>query len=322
MSAVEFDIIRRHFLSRVSPVPGLPVGIGDDGAILSASTTEQAWVMDTLNGGVHFTADAPARSIGHRALAVNLSDMVAMGAEPRWALLSLSLPKADEAWLEAFSDGFFTLAGKAGTTLAGGDLTRGALSVTVSLLGSLHGSRVLRSGARPDDRILVSGTLGDARAGLELLLDSDSPSDPAHAWLVERHSYPEPPLTLAPILAEKATGALDLSDGLVADIDHLLTASGVGAVIESARLPISTALRRLHGERAVDLALAGGDDYEILCTADPGQAEALVEAGREVGVTLTDIGHVSSEPGLSVLDEQGRTRELPDAYLHFGAADD
>jgi len=321
MAQREFDIIQRYFRDAVGPSRDLPVGIGDDGAVLAPSPGSLAWVVDTINEDIHFPQDAPPAAIGHRALAVNLSDMVAMGACPRWMLLSLSLPEIREPWLAGFSQGLLDLARATGVTLAGGDTTRGPLAITVTLLGPLHGKAVTRSAAREGDRILVSGTLGDARAGLDIALGSGEAADAVEAELLNRYLYPHARLALSELLAEHANAAIDLSDGLVGDLGHVLTASQLGAQIRADQLPVSEALMAHAPEEAQSLALAGGDDYEILCTVSPERVSGLIEAARQRGVRLTDIGYCCREPGLSAVDDQGQAVELEASFSHFGEDD-
>ena len=320
MSRGEFDIIRDYFRRRAGQREDLLLGIGDDGAVVKAAG-ELAWVVDTINSGVHFPEDAPAHVVGHRVLAVNLSDMVAMGAEARWMLLSLSLPEIRESWLSGFSHGLLSLADSAGITLAGGDTTRGPLAVTVTLLGPLHARPVTRGGAQAGDHILVSGTLGDARAGLDIALGSGEPADAVERALLSRYLYPEPRLGLSSLLSRHASAAIDLSDGLVSDLGHILAASGVGAVVDAHRLPTSDALKAHAPEEAQALAAAGGDDYEILCTASDSAAPGLVAAAKEVGITLTQIGQIRREPGLVIADDQGRPFDVDGSYSHFGEDD-
>ncbi|MCP1727138.1 thiamine-monophosphate kinase [Natronospira proteinivora] len=321
MSQREFDLIQRYFRQAVSPAADLPVGIGDDGAVVLAGNTNLAWVMDTINEDVHFPHDAPGAAVGHRALAVNLSDMVAMGAQPRWMLLSLCLPEVDEAWLADFSDGLLSLARDSGVTLAGGDTTRGPLSVAVTLLGPLHGQAVQRSGARPGDRLLVSGTLGDARAGLDIALGDGHAADAVESELLKRYLYPQARLALSPLLARHARAAIDLSDGLVGDLTHLLSASGVGATIHSQRLPRSRALMAHAEEESDALALSGGDDYEILCAVAPEAVETLVREAAAEGIMLSDIGEITQGPELTVLDRDGQPVPLEAGFSHFGDDD-
>lgn len=303
MSASEFDIIRQRFQARVRPDAQVPVGIGDDGAVLNPGQGEHAWVVDTINEGVHFTLGSPGRAVGHRTLAVNLSDMVAMGAAPRWALMSLSLPEPDGVWLDDFCDGFFELAEQAGTHLAGGDLTRGSLAVTVTLLGPLYGERVLRSGARPGDRVLVSGTLGDARGGLEQVRRGASGPDPDQDRLVDRYRFPQPRLELAPLLPGRATAAIDVSDGLAADAGHIAEASGVGMELDGDAVPLSSALRAIFPDQAREYALYGGDDYEILCTVPAEGLTDLMESAAAAGINLTEVGEVVAGSGVRLAGE-------------------
>lgn len=321
MSQGEFDLIHQYFRQRVPARPNLPLGIGDDGAVVRPDERDLVWVLDTINAGVHFPDGAPGRAVGHRVLAVNLSDMVAMGADPHWCLLSLTLPTPDGAWLEGFCEGFFGLCEQSGTTLAGGDLTRGPLAASVTLLGPLHARAVTRQGARPGDHLLVSGTLGDARAGLDIALGGGGAADAVEAWLLDRYLYPAPRLALAPLLPEYANAAIDLSDGLCPDLGHVLEESGVGAEIHLDRLPLSEALMAHAGEEAGHLALAGGDDYEILASVPPAQRDGFVAAAREAGVVLSDIGRVTMTGGIRVLDASGVAVPLPDGFSHFGETD-
>ena len=317
MSMSEFDIIRQRFKARVRPDAQVPVGIGDDGAVLNPGSGEHAWVVDTINEGVHFTLGSPGRAVGHRTLAVNLSDMVAMGAAPRWALMSLSLPEPDGVWLDDFCDGFFELAERAETHLAGGDLTRGSLAVTVTLLGPLHGERVLRSGARPGDRVLVSGTLGDARGGLEQVRRGQRDPGPDEARLVDRYRFPEPRLELAPLLPGRATAAIDVSDGLAADAGHIAEASGVGVQLDVAAVPLSSALRGVFPDQAQEYALYGGDDYEILCTVPPEDLTDLIESAAAAGVNLSEVGEVIEGSGISLSGVPGGAPGTHAGHDHF-----
>jgi thiamine-monophosphate kinase len=322
MPLSEFEIIESWFRHRAGSDPELPVGIGDDGAVIRPGAGELAWVVDTVNAGVHFPEDCDPADLGHRVLAVNLSDLVAMAAVPRWCLLSLSLPEADRDWLDRFCDGFFALAGQAGVTLAGGDLTRGPLSATVTAIGRLAGRRVLRSGARAGDRVLVSGTLGDAHAGLELAL-SGEPLDEAARWLRQRYLRPEPRLALVPLLAAEAGAAIDVSDGLAGDLGHILAASGLGAEIEAESLPLSDELvQRLGPAAAREAALFGGDDYEICFTVSEEKVERVLEAAVASRTALSVIGRMTEAPGLR-LREGTRIREIdPAAFRHFGSTDE
>lgn len=322
MSGREFDLIRDHFRARVAAASDLPVGIGDDGAVLRPPAGELVWAIDTVNEGRHFPAGAPGAEVGHRALAVNLSDMVAMGARARWALLSLTLPDApDDQWVSDFADGFLALAERAGVVLAGGDMTGGATAATVTLLGPLCETPVTRGGARPGDRVLVSGTLGDARAGLPLALGERPVAGADAEWLLERYRHPRPRLALAPLLGRYATAAIDVSDGLCADLGHVLAASGVGAEIALEKLPVSAALSRHADASARALALEGGDDYEILCTVPPAEVDRFRAEAEAAGVRMTAIGDVRKAAGLTVRGPDGESLPLPDGFSHFGDDD-
>lgn len=319
MALGEFEIIRRFF----SHPPGrndVLLGVGDDAALIAPPAGRQlVAAMDTLVEGVHFPRGFDAEDVGYRALAVNLSDLAAMGAEPAWALLALTLPTADGPWLERFARGFFELAEQHGVALVGGDTTHGPLTVTVQLLGSIEpGAALLRRGAREGDLIYVSGTLGDAAAGLECL----SSRDPARAGLAmelaERFRRPTPRVALGRALRGIASAAIDVSDGLAADLTHILEASGVGASLEVAHLPLSRYLED-YGPREAGwrLALAGGDDYELLFTVPPTRAEALRALDPAFG-PLSPLGVIEARPGLRLVGPTGKPYRLASrGYRHF-----
>ena len=254
----EFDLIRRYFQCDAQS-PGVIVGIGDDGAILQASPgTQQVQVTDTLVEGVHFPANVDARDIGNRVVAVNLSDIAAMGARPRWMTLALTLWDKDESWVEEFAAGLLAAAAEYDVALVGGDTTQGdSVVVTVHVTGEVgEGNAILRSGAKPGDTVFVSGTVGDAAAGLELIRQDIS--DDA---LAKRFLRPTPRLELGTMLAGRAHAAIDVSDGLVADLRKMLDASGVGAEIDIDAIPLSDALRaRFDLDTASQFELTGGDD--------------------------------------------------------------
>ncbi len=255
----EFDLIDRYFRDAAARRDDVVLGVGDDGALLRPRPGfDLVMVTDTLVEGTHFKSGASPRSVGHRALAVNLSDLAAMGAEPAWALLALTLPSTDESWIKEFSAGFLALAKAHGVALVGGDTTRGPLSITVQAVGYVpKGQGLVRSGAKVGDVVLVSGTLGDAAAGLHDLNED----------LRERFDFPTPRVALGQALLGTASAAMDVSDGLLADLGKLSAASGVGAALELECLPLSTALIETRGlDAARRLALTGGDDYELLFT--------------------------------------------------------
>lgn len=293
-SGGETELIERYFRHLGAVRPDVILGVGDDAALLRAAAgTDLAQTTDSLVEGVHFRAGAPAHSLGHRALAVNLSDLAAMGAAPAWALLSLSLPAIDENWLAGFAAGFGTLARRYEVALVGGNLCRGPLNITVQLTGAVPaGTALRRSGARAGHAIWVSGTLGDAAAGRTLGAD--------HAALRARFEYPEPRVTLGAALRGVASSCLDLSDGLLADLPRLAAASGCGAVLAVDSLPLSPALRAaLHGA-AWQRALQGGEDYELCFTAAPEQAARVQQIGAGLGLPLTRCGELRALPGLEL----------------------
>ncbi len=289
MALSEFELIRRYFGTAGADRRDVVLGVGDDGAILRPPPgMDLVAVTDTLIEGVHFPVGCAADSIGHRALAVNLSDVAAMGATPAWGLLALTLPQADEAWLTAFSDGLLRLARAHDVALVGGDTTRGARVVTVQLLGFVPaGEGLRRGGGKPGDWVFVSGTPGDAAAGLALEMGlagpaAASPGDADDSWLRHRFLFPDPRVVLGQRLRRLASACIDVSDGLFGDLGKLAAASGCGAEIDVTRLPLSPALlRRLGAAEAVDRALSGGDDYELCFTipdARLAEAEALLAA--------------------------------------------
>ncbi len=304
----EFALIRRYF-DRAIQATGVRTGIGDDGAVLIPTPgNELVTVMDTLVEDVHFPSGSNPADIGYRAVAVNLSDIAAMGAAPRWMTLALSLQSANEEWLELFSEGMFTAAAEHDVALVGGDTTHAnQIVATVQITGEVAaGDAILRSGARVGDTVYVTGTVGDAAAGLYGLTNGEAVRE-----LADRFARPSARVSYGQSLVGVATAAIDVSDGLFADLGRLLTASGVGAEIDIGQLPISTALAENFAvERQRSFALGGGDDYELCFTAtgevpDPGV------------MPLTAIGAVTETPGL-VCKLDGDIVPFDDSgYRHF-----
>ncbi len=315
MARGEFELIDHFFREAGAPRGDVVLGIGDDGALLRPPAgSDLVAVTDTLNEGVHFPPGCDPRSIGHRALAVNLSDIAAMGGEAAWALLSLTLPHSDEAWLEAFTAGFAGLAKAHGVALVGGDTTRGPLAVTVQVLGFVPaGGGLRRAGASPGDLLYVSGTPGDAAAGLAVEMGAGAEGDPAGV-LRRRFLFPEPRLELGRALRGWASACIDVSDGLLGDLGKLAAASGCGAVVDLEGLPVSDALRRFAGQAGAErLALTGGDDYE-LCFAVPAAGAAGVEAvAAGCGVPVAVIGAVRAGRGIEL-----RRAGAPQRFEHGG----
>lgn len=295
---------------------GCLVGIGDDGAVLDVpSHSELVVCTDTLVAGVHFPAVTSPAAIGHKALAVNLSDLAAMGAEPAWFFMALTLPSGDPAWLDSFAQGMANLAARARITLAGGDLSSGPMSITVTALGLVErGEALVRSGAGEGDLIVVSGTLGAASHALRMIQRGEDPG-PLDREALE---YPSPRLELAQALRGVATACIDISDGLMADLGHILEQSRVGAAINLDSLPGPLSIRDLSEEDRWFLQLAGGDDYELCFTIPPESVARLAEMSRSCGVELTVIGVINERTGLEFKTSNGGSYK-PDftAYQHF-----
>jgi len=314
----EFGLIARYF----TPSPpdreaGVALGVGDDCTLLLPAAGRQLAVsVDTSVAGVHYPEDAPADAVGHRALAVSLSDLAAMGARARWCLMALTLEEADEAWLEGFSRGFRDLAEASGTALVGGDVTRGATAIGVTVMGEVASEAALtRHGGRPGDLVAVTGALGGGAGGLALWQRGER--DPSHP-LLARYLRPQPRLAAGEALVGLASAAIDVSDGLLADLGHVLERSGVGATLDPAALPLAEGLVAALGEEgARRAALSGGDDYELLVSLP---AERLDEARTRLaalGLPLTVIGRLEAEPGLRGVATAGHS-----GWQHFLAEGD
>ena len=304
----EFDLIARYF-SR--PVRHAVLGVGDDCALLQLQTGMQLAVSsDMLVEGRHFLSTTPAAGLGHKALAVNLSDLAACGAKPLAFTLALALPLIDDNWLAGFSKGLWDLADAHGCELIGGDTTQGPLNICITVLGEVPpGDALLRQHAQVGDDVYISGTVGDARLALEVFKGSVS-LEAAHFEAARlRMERPTPRVELGLALRGVANAAIDVSDGLLGDLGHILRRSKVGAVIETTWVQdsaaISDALKSVAFNKRLDFALAGGDDYELLFTAPPDQADAVLEAGEQSGVSITCIGRITPVAGVQVLDLQG-----------------
>ncbi|MFT3790095.1 MAG: thiamine-phosphate kinase [Rudaea sp.] len=296
------------------------LGIGDDAALLAVPAGQALAVStDTLVSGIHFPKSTLPSDIGWKSLAVNLSDLAAMGAAPAWATLALTLPQADREWVAAFADGFAALAREFDLALVGGDTTQGPLSITVTVHGFVPEALALRrDGAKPGDGVFVTGTLGDAAAGLRLL-ESPSAIGKGKEHFVARLHRPTPRLAQGLLLRGRAHACIDVSDGLVADLGHVGKASGVGAEIDLTLLPGSPALREAFAAAArAPLQLAGGDDYELCFTAPATVADALLGELARSGCAATRIGRIVAAPGVRVCDVHGRLHEPPRAgWQHF-----
>lgn len=316
----EFDLIRL-LQKHINVLDGAGstacvVGIGDDGAVLDIPQDRHLVVTsDTLVEGVHFRNTSDAQSVGHKALAVNLSDLASMGAQPAWFFLALTLPAADFAWLESFARGMGELASSAGIILAGGDTTSGPLSITITAMGLVEpGMALTRDGARNGELVVVSGQLGDAVHALELLEAGGSPDPESLAAL----DCPQPRLQLGRRLRGLATSCIDISDGLFADLGHILAASGAGAEIEIDLLPASPSLARLPAGQRTQLQLCAGDDYELCFTIPVSRLEELAGIAQECNCPLTVIGKINASGELVCTMADGNVLVPPDGgYEHF-----
>jgi thiamine-monophosphate kinase len=321
----EFELIRRFFMrGDAAAKSGVLLGIGDDAALLQLPAGSDLVVaVDTIVSGRHFPEGADARSIGHRALAVNLSDMAAMGAMPAWATLALTMPSADSDWLEKFAAGFLDLADAHSVALVGGDTTRGPLTVSVQILGSVpHGSALRRGGGEAGNILAVSGTLGDAAAGLAFLRAPPAAKlPPEAAVLIQRFDYPTPRVGLGLAARGIASAAMDLSDGLVGDLPKLADACGLAAHVCIEALPLSKAMRNCVSlGQARDWALAGGDDYELLFAVPADRFTELQGKADRLNLTLTPIGELHAGAGVTwSLDGEHFTPSVS-GYDHFGRA--
>ena len=315
----EFGLIRSFFAHQPVQRADVAVGIGDDAAVLDLPPGCQLVVStDMLVAGVHFLPGTEAQAVGYKALAVNLSDLAAMGADPAWFTLNLSLPAADEVWLRGFCEGLFGLAGRYGLQLVGGDTTRGPLTVGIQIAGYVpSGQALLRSGARPGDGVYVTGQLGDAALGLMCLQGQLQLADSDRVRVIQRLERPVPRVREGQTLRGLASACIDVSDGLAADLGHVLDASGAGACVELAALPLSPVYQGVHGRTGWDPAVAGGDDYELCFTVPPRHEPAVVERMRPFG-GVRRIGVVESAPGLRLRDPSGAEyRPQADGFDHF-----
>ncbi|HEX2791295.1 MAG TPA: thiamine-phosphate kinase [Steroidobacteraceae bacterium] len=320
VAASESQLIERYFRELGARRDDIVLGIGDDAALLRVpGGCELALTTDALIEGVHFLPGAAPRALGHRALAVNLSDIAAMGAAPSWALLSLNLPLADEDWLREFAAGFGALARGHDVALVGGNLSRGALSITVQLAGLVPAGQALRrDGARAGDELYLSGSVGDAACGLKILRGDAAGAPADAAWLQQRFEYPTPRVALGQALRGIASACIDVSDGVYIDVTRLLAASGCGATLEIERLPLSPALRHTLGDEAWRSALCGGEDYELCFAAAPAQAGAVAAAAGRTGQALTRIGVLHSGTGLTLMAAGAVMQFSASGFDHFG----
>ena len=311
----EFDLIARWF---TRPARRAVLGVGDDCALLAPSPGQQLAVSsDLLIEGRHFVSTVAPDRLGHKALAVNLSDLAAVGAAPLAYTLALALPAVDAAWLDAFARGLHALADAHGCELVGGDTTRGPLAVCITVFGEVPpGQALLRSGARPGDDVYASGTLGDARLALEVLRGNVALGGDGFERVRVALERPEPRVALGLALRGVATAAIDVSDGLLGDLGHVLARSAAGATLDVDALPRSATLAALPAALQRECTLSGGDDYELVFTAPPHAAAAVRAAAARAGVAVARIGRIDAAPGLRLVDAAGR------AVAHTGGSFD
>jgi thiamine-monophosphate kinase len=318
----EFDIIERYFtpLSRSGRPSRAVLGIGDDCALIAPSPgTQLAVSSDMLVAGRHFFENVDPASLGYKSLAVNLSDLAAMGAAPLAFTLALALPSASEAWLEGFSSGLFRAAEEYGCELVGGDTTRGPLTISITIFGEVPlGIALRRDGAQVGDDIWVSGSLGDAAAGLAALRGELALTSPLREAAISRLEMPTPRVGLGIALRGVAHAAIDISDGLLGDLGHILKRSGVGALVDVDLLPLGPTLQAQSAARAVALALNGGDDYELCFTAPVDRRDAVAAAALASTCPATRIGRITAQAGLVVVDGNGKQIAAPlRGFDHF-----
>ncbi len=318
MSVGEFDLIARWF---TRPARRAVLGVGDDCALLlPAPGMQLAISSDMLVEGRHFLPTVPPERLGHKALAVNLSDLAACGARPVAFTLALSMPRVDEAFVEGFARGMWALADAQGVDLVGGDTTAGPLNICITVIGEVPaGQALLRSGAHSGDELWVSGALGDARLALEAFRNHVTLGAEPFAQVRAAMECPQPRVALGQALRDIATSAIDLSDGLLGDLAHVLERSGVGADVELARLPHSEVLAAQPEAMRHECLLAGGDDYELLFTAPAAAQDAVRAAGRATATRVTKIGRIVERGGVTVLDTHGRPLDCSayGAFDHF-----
>jgi thiamine-monophosphate kinase len=314
----EFDLIRRYF---TRDTPGTLLGVGDDAALLQVGDGNVLAVSsDMLVSGTHFFADDDPFLLGHKTLAINLSDMAAMGATPRWATLAIALPDANETWLARFSAGFFSLAQQYGVELVGGDTTRGSLNLCVTILGEVPAQHALRrGGAQPGDEVWVSGRLGDAALALAHRRGHIKLNDAEYASCAPALHQPQPRVALGVALRGIASSAIDISDGLLADLGHILDASQLAARLEFPALPVSSVLLgHMQHPLAKQYVLSGGDDYELCFTAPVARHGELLAIAGELGLPLNCIGKIVTGLGCIVHDAAGEPIKTEAAgYDHF-----
>lgn len=314
----EFELINHFFKSIPSSRNDVVLGIGDDAALLSIPSGKQLLVTtDTLVAERHFLSCWDAFDIAYKSVMVNVSDIAAMGGDPAWLSLSLTLQEADEFWLCRFAQGLNDAMNQFDIALIGGDTTRGPLSITITLHGLIPvGQGIRRSGAKPGDRIYVSGELGAAALAVTMLNESEQTSD--QAVLMQKLLHPQARVDLKDALRSYATSAIDISDGLSSDLNHICESSQVGACLNLSDIPIHPLVRKIQRDKAIEFALHGGDDYELCFTVRPEQEEQMLQALKKLTISCYPVGIITAETGLTAQDPAGRIKPVQiKGYRHF-----
>ena len=320
MPATEFDIIEQVFKRGALQGKSVICGIGDDAAVLELPPNQQLVVStDTLVSDVHYFHDADPFDIGYKSLAVNLSDMAAMAAEPLWVTLCLTLPANDPVWIQKFADGFFTLANKYGVSLVGGDLTHGPLSISIQIMGAVpHDTALKRSEAKPGELVYVTGKLGMAALALAILKGEAGMFDVPPGACLDKLNRPEPRLDIGTAIRDIAGAAIDISDGLAADLGHVLKASSVGAEIELGKIPVYEELSKLDEVAMWHCALSGGDDYELCFTAHERHQNTLKQISQDIACPINCIGKITPGDRIKWMSPEGENKDIPaSGYRHF-----
>lgn len=315
----EFDLIKRYFSEQIIKRKDVLLGIGDDCAILKGNNAHNiAVTTDTLVAGVHFPLDTSAKAIGHKSIAVSLSDLAAMGAEPAWASLAITMPTADETWINEFCEGIFELCEYANVQLIGGDTTQGPLSITVTAQGfTLPDKHITRSGAKPGDWIYISADIGDA--GLALMhINDEVELKPEFIDKVQRKlDFPKPRILLGQALRGYVSSAIDVSDGLLADLNHVCVASNVGANIMLESIPLSDEIKETLGDEALQVAINAGDDYELLFTVSETNKVAMETSVGQTTNRITCIGQINTSNKITTTLNQVAIDVSTKGFEHF-----
>lgn len=316
----EFQLIAKYFTGRSQSRRDVQIGIGDDCALVTPAENKSIAIScDTLVENVHFYPDIPAKHLGYKSLAVNLSDLAAMGAEPAWMTLALTMPEVDETWLEQYTEGLFEVADYYGVSLIGGDTTRGTRAITITVHGQVPTDKALRRNtAQAGDWIYVTGTLGDSALGLDILRNKQQVPGQYESYLTHRHYRPTPRVLAGQSLRNLASSAIDISDGIVSDITHILKGSELGAVISVEDLPLSEAMQAsVSNDEAIGYALTGGEDYELLFTIPEAQKGALETTLGQTGVKFTQIGQMTQGTSLRLLKDGESYIPANYSFEHF-----